>query len=233
MIAALLFCALSSCSRQQVHTERFFAFGTIVELSIHSTDAALVRKANALVNAELIRMHRDWHAWNPSVLTETNSQLQSQQPFSGDPEIVALITLSQEFYRQSDGLFDPALGKLIEDWGFYKDQPDHTKSPSDDSIIKHLKNRPSIIDINIENDQISGSHPHLQLDFGGVAKGYALDKIADQLQALGARDFILNAGGDLVVRGQHPERNWRVGIRSPNKHGSAIRILVNDGEGRV
>ena len=106
-LSTLIF--LTSCDRQQVHTARFFAFGTIVELSIRSDDAELVRQANALVNAEIARMHRDWHAWNPSLLTTTNAQLRTQIAFKGDPEIIELITLAQEFHLQSNGLFDPCL----------------------------------------------------------------------------------------------------------------------------
>jgi len=231
MLTGILLTALCSCDRPQVHTERFLAFGTIIELSMHTDDARIARQAQELVQTELSRMHRDWHAWNPSLLTATNTKLQSQLPFEGDPEIVELITVAQEFYHQSNGLFDPGLGSLIAQWGFHSDEPGEHVSVTPQSVITWLEHPPSIKDIKIENGQLRGTHPHLRLDFGGLAKGYALEKIAKQLVLLGAQNFILNAGGDLVARGQHPERNWRIGARGPNNKKAPTRLIVFDGEG--
>jgi len=231
ILASILLATLSSCEERLVRTERFFAFGTIIELSIRTDDAELARKARSLVNDEVTRMHRDWHAWNPSLLTKTNTQLQSQTPFAGDPEIVELITLAQEFSKQSNGLFDPALGQLVEDWGFYAEEPGVQANITEESIDAWLGDPASVNDIIVDKNQLHGNHPQLQLDFGGIAKGYALDKIADQLEALGAENFILNAGGDLVVRGQNVERHWKVGIRNPRDEKISLGLLVLDGEG--
>jgi len=241
VLTSLLILLFASCDRSQVQTKRFFSFGTIVEFSMLTSQPSLAQQANTLVQTELVRMHHDWHAWEPGKLTQTNEMLQQQQFFSADPEIMELIERAQRLQQRSDGLFDPAIGSLVEHWGFYNDQPaapsPKTKlnrsnaGPSENFIKSWLATRPSVLDIEVTNKKLRGMHPDLKLDFGGLAKGFALDKIAKQLVALGLTDFILNAGGDLVVRGQNLDRHWRVGIRNPEGEKVTASITVFDGEG--
>jgi len=198
-----------------------------------SDNTANIKQATRLVDRELRRMHRDWHAWERSKLTRTNEQLQLKKAFTGDPEIIHMIKLAQGFHRDSNGLFDPAIGDLVETWGFYSDRPgsDKTKLPEQKDITNWLANKPSVRDIEITANQLRGNHSGLKLDFGGFAKGFALDKIAAQLIAIGVTDFILNAGGDLVVRGNNIKRHWQVGVRQPDLDNIAASMSVFDGEG--
>jgi thiamine biosynthesis lipoprotein len=62
---------------------------------------------------------------------------------------------------------------------------------------------------------MSTTNPAVQLDFGGVAKGYAIDIACDLLRDMGIENSIVNAGGDLKTLGAHGERAWRIAIRSP------------------
>lgn len=73
--------------------------------------------------------------------------------------------------------------------------------------------------------------PEGRLDTNGVVKGWAAQKAADVLVAAGLHDFCLNAGGDVVARGEpEPGRPWQVAVRDPGDAGSVIAVLaVRDG----
>jgi len=63
------------------------------------------------------------------------------------------------------------------------------------------------------------------LDFGGIAKGYALEQAAAALRRAGAKDFLVDAGGDVLVAGSKGGRPWRVGIQHPRDPDGFLRIV--------
>ena len=62
---------------------------------------------------------------------------------------------------------------------------------------------------------MSSKNPAVRLDFGGIAKGYAIDLACESLKLLGVRNAIVNAGGDLRAFGGHGDRPWRIAVRHP------------------
>ncbi len=206
---------LTACQPEQIYTDRFYSFGTIVEVSLISNDANTAEQAMRLIQSELRRMHNQWHAWQESELTKLNHNLQQQIWFSTEPELYEMVALSREFYQSSDGLFDPAIGGLINAWGFHRSDFNDPPTPETKTIADLQQQQPSMSDIEFDNTRLRGTHSQLQLDLGGLAKGYGLGKISEQLQQLGVTDFILNAGGDVVASGEHGHRAWKVGIRGP------------------
>ena len=74
-------------------------------------------------------------------------------------------------------------------------------------------------DLVIDGNEVSSTNPAVELDFGGFAKGLALDWAAEKLKERGIPDAVLNAGGDVNVIGHHGKRRWHVAIRDPNGWG--------------
>ncbi|HEY0664956.1 MAG TPA: FAD:protein FMN transferase, partial [Gallionella sp.] len=70
----------------------------------------------------------------------------------------------------------------------------------------------------------------VQLDLGGYAKGYALDRAAESLRAQGLRNALVNIGGTVIALGAHGKRPWRVGIQHPRKPGALATLALHDGE---
>jgi len=70
----------------------------------------------------------------------------------------------------------------------------------------------------------------VQLDFGGYAKGYALDRAAELLRGDGIADALVNAGGNAMALGRHGARAWRVGLDAPRGEGLLATLELNDGE---
>jgi len=85
-------------------------------------------------------------------------------------------------------------------------------------------------DLTLKDGVLYSTNPAVQLDFGGIAKGYAVDLALQHLRELGINNAIVNAGGGLGVIGRHGDRPWRVGIRHPQGKGILASLDVNDGE---
>jgi FAD:protein FMN transferase len=175
-------------------------------------------------------MHRDWHAWEPGALTRVNAAFAAGEPVAADAAIVEMVRRSQQLEELSGGRFNPAIGGLIRLWGFHtSDYPILGPPPAAEAIERLVAQRPSSRDIRIDGLTLTSVNPAVQLDFGGIAKGYAIDLACARLRELGIRNAIVNAGGDLRAIGDHGDRPWRVAIRNP---GGGIVGSLETGRGR-
>ena len=217
IIIAILTIAISSCQKPSTSFQRtILSFGTQIEVTIYGVSQQEADQAILRIEKNLDVMHTQWHAWQPSSITKLNEKLQSGAPFIADPEILPLIKQSQQLYTQSQGLFNPAVGKLIELWGFYKNNPEKNKRiPSKEAIQQLLDSNPNMLNIIVENDTLTGTNKDLQLDLGGYAKGFGVDKLVEQLRAQGINNALINAGGDIRGIGNAGDRSWKIAIQHP------------------
>lgn len=169
-------------------------------------------------------MHNEWHAWEPGLLTEINRGIAAGLPVLASPEIIEMIRHSQFVEEQTKGRFNPAIGALIRLWGFHtSDYPIIGPPPGRSQVEKLVRQGPSSLEIQVDGMTVTASNPAVQLDFGGIAKGYAIDTACDILKTLGVNNAIVNAGGDLKAIGSHGDRPWRVAVRKPG--GGVIGVL--------
>ena len=207
---------LSACQRDQEQNAEFFVFGTIVEVKLWGASTEQSNRAFAQLQHMFQGMHRDWHAWEPGKLTDINKAFAKGQSVQADADIVEMIRRSQTIEQRSGGRFNPAIGALISLWGFHTSEyPVIGPPPTQASIDEILSHEPSSRDIRISGLQLMSANPSVQLDFGGIAKGYAVDLAIKRLRDLGITNAIVNAGGDLRAMGRHGDRPWNVAVRKP------------------
>lgn len=216
ILAMVCLTLLASCQRDQEQSANLFVFGTIVEIKLWGASPEEASHAFSELQKMFQGMHRDWHAWEPGRLTEINEAFEKGLPATADTDIVEMIRRSQELEPASGGRFNPAIGALIRLWGFHTSEyPIHGPAPSESRIREVLDLRPSSLDIRIDGMELYSENPAVQLDFGGIAKGYAVDLTINRLRQLGINNAIVNAGGDLRAMGTHGDRPWRVAVRKP------------------
>ena len=225
----LLALAIGGCEqpKDQVFHNQFFAFGTLIEISLYGVDAQLAESISKEIEQDFIDMHASWHAWQPGALATLNEKLSRLEPATIAPSILPLIEEAGRLSQQSRGLFNPVIGNLIALWGFH-DNPLPVGTLPDRTAINNLvEQAPALSDITISDDLITSINPSLAFDLGGFAKGYAIDRAIDRLRASDVENAIINAGGDLRVIGQHGDRPWRIGIRHPRKNSILASIEVS------
>ncbi len=220
---------LAACGRAPLHQQQAFVFGTRVEVLIAGLPEAEARPAAAAVLREFDRLHRSYHAWQPSELSHLNQQLAAGRSSSVTPEMAALLGEAQRFSLLSEGLFDPGIGALIALWGF---QSDHLPAtlPDAGALAAWRTARPGIADLHVDGLQVSSRNNGMALDFGGYLKGVALDRAASILKAQGVHHALINIGGNVLALGTKNGERWRVGIQHPRLPGPLATVALDDGE---
>jgi thiamine biosynthesis lipoprotein len=221
---------LTSCNKEEpLYNTQSYVFGTLVDITIYGEPET---KAQALSN-EIIRkfqdLHNRLHAWQPSELKTLNKNFaQGKTPVAIQPDIAAMIADATKLSIQSKGTFNPAIGGLIEAWGFHHDEFKPIKV--DENKIRNLVQAdPQMTDIVIQNDKVFSNNPSVQLDFGGYAKGYALDVALAYLHKQGVKNALINIGGNIIALGAHGEKPWRVGIQHPRKPNAIATLDLESG----
>jgi thiamine biosynthesis lipoprotein len=214
---------LAGCEKKaHLVEQRLLEFGTIIDITLIHPDLAKVEWALSEIERQLATYRNQWHAWEDSDLTRFNHRLAGSQSTDIPASLNELIRLSQQYYERSQQLFNPAIGKLIAAYGF------HGSSKPDTELIKALRQDiPTMPDLVIRDGQAQSTNPALQLDFGGIAKGYALDRISDFLHRQGFEHFLINAGGDLQVSGDKMGKKWRIAIQNPFRPGAIAGINLS------
>jgi thiamine biosynthesis lipoprotein len=225
----LFFLALSACSKAPLYQQEAFVFGTRVEVLIAGLDEAQARPAAADVLREFDRLHRTYHAWQPSELFTLNAAIAAGKTQSVSSEMAALIIEAQRLAAAGDALFDPGIGGLIKLWGF---QSDEFKAalPDPAALAAWRAARPGIADLRFDGLQVSSRNRAVALDFGGYLKGYALDRAAAILKVHGVHHALINIGGNVMALGTKNGERWRVGIQHPRQAGPLAAVELADGE---
>ncbi|WP_235584667.1 FAD:protein FMN transferase [Thiomicrospira sp. WB1] len=225
--------SLNACQAPtQTVQSRFPVFGTFVTLSASHVTPDQARPVFARIERTFHSMHTQWHAWQPEgTLYRINQAIARGEPIEVPLSFKRQIEKTQALTRASDGLFDPAIGSLIALWGFHSE---HWQGPPPSQAQREawLKHRPSILDLWFDGLTLHSHNRRVQLDFGGNAKGLALDRAAEQLQAAGIDNAIINIGGDMRVLGErNPQKHqaWSIGIQHPDHPGTTLAAIAVHG----
>jgi thiamine biosynthesis lipoprotein len=133
-----------------------------------------------------------------------------------DADVDALLQQSITYWQQTQGAFDPTLGDLNMRWGFSGDVAP-TQALSKSEVQKSLA-RSGVGHIRrVAPRTWVKDKTGVQLDFGAIAKGLAIDEGIAKLQHLGIQHAIINAGGDMRILGDHSGQAWRIAIRHPRQ----------------
>jgi len=230
-MTALFVCLLllTGCGKEPGYQEQAYVFGTIVEVSIYGETEDKAKQGAAAVMREFQRLHDLLHAWKPSALSELNAAIAQGRNTKVTPELAAMLQDAAQISAQSGSLFNPAIGGLIQAWGFQADEF-KTLLPDEKIIAALVKMNPQMSDLSIDSNRVRSSNRAVKLDLGGYAKGYALDRAAAILQQHGIRNALVNIGGNVLALGTHGNRPWRVGIQHPRKPGPLATLELRDGE---
>lgn len=238
----------------------FFAFGTEISLVIIHPDTQVVRQAGQRIEALFAALNNELNPWQPGPLMSVNKALNLTGRARPGAATLELIEQAQLWHQRSLGKFNPTLGKLVARWQFDQaiHAPRHTPATADTAAsgttttgadtaasgaatfvasaaspvaTDRAEPLPSPADLRLDPPWVYATRPGVHLDFGGIAKGYALDKGIATLQALGVEHAVINAGGDLKALGQGPHGAWHIGIRHPRGTEALAGIHVASGEG--
>ena len=194
----------------------FFALGTLVSVSAYLDEGDTRERARgALADCEkfLAAYEAAWSPAGDGALGALNRRLAAGGAAGVDGADVALFVRAEEMRARSGGLFDARLGALVRLWGFDDDARRRDAPPESAQVrrlLEALRQAPAF-----DAGRAYGPAPGVQWDFGGIAKGTAVEEAVARLKAAGIANVIVNAGGNLRAAGRRGRAPWRIGIRQP------------------
>ncbi len=190
------------------------ALGTAITLQIFgTTDDTLINESFDLIDhyEDLLTVNREY-----SEVMDINHAA-GKKPVQVSSAVYDLVKLAVEQSRENFG-FNALIGPLVKLWaiGF---KGAHV--PTDEQIKAKMKlTDPFSVDLDDENQTVFLQKEGMELDLGGIAKGWIADRIRDFWRAYGVRAGIINLGGNILLVGDSPKRasgQWTVGIQDPKK----------------
>lgn len=226
--AVLLLCLslLVPPAAAEWHRDERELMGTRVTVELWSEDPALATSLAGQVLAEIRRLDLMMNPWNPtSELARINREA-AGGTLSTTPEIIAVIERARHYSELSGGAFDISFASVGQHYDYREG-----KAPDKDEVEAGRKNisyRSIVVDP--ATGEIHFTRPGLQIDLGGIAKGYAVDRGIELLRAAGIESAVVSAGGDSrILGGKDGDRPRTVGIRHPRKDGEfAVLIPLAD-----
>ncbi|AKO44973.1 FAD:protein FMN transferase [[Haemophilus] ducreyi] len=164
-----------------------------------------------------------------SQISRFNKLREVNTPFEISPDFATVVAEAIRLNKITEGALDVTVGPLVNLWGFGPDRR-LDKQPS----AAQINQRAAFVGIdklalNIEHKPtLTKSVPNLYLDLSSIAKGFGVDKIADQLEMLGLENYLVEVGGELRGKGKNLQGlNWQIAIEKPNfEQGQAVQITV-------
>jgi len=197
--------------------------GTVVEIVVGGLEIESLESAVDAAFAEITRLDKllSRHHQKSDVTRLAESARGSKVSL----ETVEVIALGLDVAQRSGGAFDLTLGRLKALWGFDQETP----TVPDHAALSDALHAIGPAALSLQGQQVNKQAPQLQVDLGGIAKGYAVDRAIAVLKEHGVASAAVNAGGDMYLLGQRPERSWRIGIQHPRQKNTVLEtVQVHD-----
>lgn len=186
-----------------------------VKLAGPAAAPALQVAARAAVTDALEAVESAMSTFRPqSELSRFNAQA-TTRPIPLSPDTFAVFALAQRMSAATDGAFDITVGPIVDAWGFGPGRHERiVETAETDALRRRVGWR--FLSLDPAALTVTKEHPGIRADLSGIAKGYAVDKAAQALDALGIGHYLIDAGGEVRTRGRNPEgRPWQVAIEQP------------------
>jgi FAD:protein FMN transferase len=210
IISFLLILFLVGCSKQPVEVyDARVMLGTVIEIKVIDPDPQKAKQALENSFGEISRIEKLMSHFDPnSALSQLN-----RRGYSEDKELYALISKSVEISKITDGGFDVTVGPLMNLWDFKAQTPQVPAAQQINHTLKNIGYKYINIDSNKNRIMIKKG---IDIDLGGIAKGYATDQ---------AIAVLVNAGGDIRAIGN---KEWHIGLKNPRGNDILAAITVKN-----
>jgi thiamine biosynthesis lipoprotein len=178
---------------------------------------------------EVDRIDRLMSHYKPESPLSRLNRTAAQVPVAVDPELFDFIVECLRYSRDSGGAFDVTVGPLMKAWGFFRGEGRIPPAPEIADLLTAVGYRHVFVDV--EEHSIRFDRPGVELDLGGIAKGYAVDRAVGVLRGRGIAAALVSAGGSTVYGLATPpgRDGWEVSLQDPtDSRKVALRVRLED-----
>ena len=201
---------------------------TIVGDELESSDLEeQIELAKQKVSAQLDAIIMSMSTYEVESEISIFNRLAANQCLVVTQDFINVLELSIKINSASSGAFNPLVGPLVERWGF-----GHSTAafvyPEPEEVARLLAlSDLSKLYINTDSKSLCKA-ADIEVDFSAIAKGYAVDRVAAELSALSISNYLVDIGGEVIVKGHNPQGNdWRLAIEKPVFRAGEIEQIVN------
>ncbi len=202
---------------------REYVMGTFAEVRVYDAPAGDAGAAVEAAMRELRTVDRLMAVQRPDSDLSRLNRDGARGPVVVDRRLIEVLEASIELGRLTDGAFDVTVLPVVRAWGFVDGTPHQPATPPP---------RPagaSAIRIDASAGTVRFTDPAAQVDLGGIAKGYALDRARDVLRALAVRSAWLDLGGQIATLGAPVDApRWRIAVRHPRRPDAWLGVVEMD-----
>ena len=205
LILATIWILARRNQKAEFNTASGFVFGTVYKIA-YQHDADLKPE----IEAELKRFDQSLSPFNDSSVI---SRVNRNEELVTDSFFQTCFNRSMEISRETKGAFDITIAPLANAWGFGFKKGNFPDSAMIDSLLEMTGYEKVKLS---DEGKVVKTDSRIMLSCSAVAKGYAVDVIAQLLKKKGIRNFMVDIGGEVVVHGQNPQNGpWRIGLNKP------------------
>jgi thiamine biosynthesis lipoprotein len=222
----VLFILLSnSCDRNkmQAFREARVSLYTIVTITVYSESEQKAKAAIDATYTELDRLGRFLNFYSEDSEVSMINRFSGIKPVKVSTDTLDVIDRALYISRSTDGAFDITIGSIVKLWDFEK-----KILPSEKAIKEklHLVNYRNVV-VDKVNSTVFLRKKGMQIDLGGIEKGYAAERAVEVLKKNGITAGIIAVGGEVKPFGTKPDGDtWRVGIKNPHQKDKNDEIIA-------
>lgn len=179
---------------------------------------------------ELYDIYNDYEGINNIKTINDNAGI---KPVKVDPRIIDMLKFAKEAYDMTDGQMNVAFGAVLRIWHDYRtegiDDPENAKLPPMDLLKGKAKHTDiNKVIINEEDSTVYLEDPEMSLDVGGIAKGYATERVAEIAYQSGFKSGSISVGGNVRTLGPKADTGqaWNIGIQNPDTSSSEQYVYI-------
>lgn len=196
------------------------AMDTVVTIQVLADDLEQARGAIKEAFREIDRIEMLMSAEDPgSQIYKLNNS--GTQWVELSPEVIYILKKAREYSLLTDGYFDVTVKPLVDFWMEEVKRSGKMPTGSELAAVLELVGHNGLI-IDEENSRARFSKEGMGVTLGGIAKGYAVDRVCAVLKSMGIEDALVDIGGDIRVTGA---TSWRIGIADPREEGELLGVI--------
>ncbi len=186
-------------------TDEGFVFGTVYKITYQSKENLKDEIERTLKNVD-----NSLSPFNEgSVITRVNNNTD----LASDSMLTCVYRMARNISEETNGAYDITVAPLVNAWGFGFRTQSFPDSAKIDSILQFVGYKKIEL---MADGAFRKEDPRLMLDCSSIAKGYGVDCVARMLENKGIRNFMVEIGGEVVIKGENPKKDkWRIGINRP------------------
>ncbi|MGH9529144.1 MAG: FAD:protein FMN transferase [Terriglobales bacterium] len=232
LVIIILACAVVLCSplfsyaaAEQMFSQSHQAMGTVFTVYLYANDSEHASASFEMAFEEIDRLDETLSNYRTASELSQINHTAARETVTTDPEVFGLLQRSMEYSRWSNGAFDITVGPLMRAWGFFRGEGHY---PSSAELAKARKSVGwKNVVLNPKLRTVRFTVPGMELDPGGIGKGFAVDDVVSLLRANGVMSALIDAGSSSIYAlGAPPhERGWKVQIPRPEDHSKSISTV--------